>query len=131
MRKDDMTDINVTPQQLFDRLMDAYQHSVTQEQLAKTEDNLNNKIDKVETRLNEKIDKLELGLNNRIDKVESSLNAKIDNVESSLNTKIDKVESNLNAKFNKLDNKQDRLSWFIIAGFLGLIFKDQIITLLS
>ena len=98
-----------TQKDLMLHLLHVSQHTVTREELKEDIGQVNISIEKLEININGKIDKAEKNLNEKIDK---------------LDLKIDKVEINLNKKIDKIDMKLDRLQWFIIAGFIGLIFKD-------
>jgi chromosome segregation ATPase len=129
---EEMNTRDFTQKDLMLHLLQVTQHTVTREELkdeiSKTEqvlnekiDKLDKKIDKVEANLNEKIDKLDI----KIDKVEANLNEKIDK----LDKKIDKVEIKLENKIDKVDKKVDRIQWLIVATMLTVLLKDYIFTL--
>jgi predicted nuclease with TOPRIM domain len=123
-----------TQKDLMLHLLQVSQHTVTREELKEDilqlDSSLNRKMDQNEKHsddkfgaLDKKIDKVEANLNEKIE----ALDKKIDKVEANLNEKIDKVDK----KIDKLEAKFDKLNWFLIAGALVLLFKEQILKLLG
>ena len=105
-----------TQKDLMLHLLQVSQHTVTREELKED-------ILQLDSSLNRKMDQNEKHLDDKF----GALDNKIDKVEANLNERIDKVDK----KIDKLEAKFDKLNWFLIAGALVLLFKEQILKLLG
>ncbi len=129
MEKIDSSKVNpndFTQKDLMIHLLNVSQHTVTREELKEDISKLDKRIDGLDKRI-DGLDKRIDGLDKRID----GLDKKIDKLDIKFESKLDKLDAKFDAKFDKLDSKFDKLLWFIVAGVLVILFKEQILSLIG
>ena len=106
MQKIDFSKANpndFTQKDLMIHLLNVSQHTVTREDVSK---------------LDKKIDKVEKNLENSISVLDQKIEVQ--------NKRFDAHDK----RFDKLEAKFDKLQWFLVAGALVILFKEQILKII-
>jgi len=130
-----------TQKDLMLHLLHVSQHTVTREDLKDDISTLDKKIDANFVQLDKKIDANFVQLDTKINKLESNMNKRFEQVDKrfeQVDKRIDSLEVSMNKRFEQVDKRFDRLElkfdklqWFIVAGALVILFKEQILALIS
>ena len=68
-----------------------------------------------------------LALDKKMDISFANVDKRFNDLETSINQRFEQVDK----KIDKLDMKFDKLQWFLVAGALVILFKEQILSLIG
>ena len=108
-----------TQKDLMIHLLNVSQHTVTREEVKDDISNLDKRFDSLETSINQRFEQAD----KRVNSLEISINQRFE--------QVDKRFEQIDTKIDKLDGKFDKLQWFLVAGALIILFKEQILNLLG
>ena len=122
MEKIDYSKVNpndFTQKDLMLHLLQVSQHTVTREEVKDDILALDKKMDISFANVDKRFE--------QVDKRFEQVDKRFDSLEKSIDVRFEQVDK----KIDKLDMKFDKLQWFLVAGALVILFKEQILSLIG